>query len=111
MDGTSVIGINLLAKKSIVYTVEFVLQELRSHVSSDDIAWSESNGEAAARFSFKAVGGFGLAAALLPTRMTPQADHLRGAISAYCLEVSLFRVTSLLLLGKRQLLFRVGEVT
>ena len=56
MDGTSVIGIYLPTKKSIIYTVKFervrapewLLHDLKSHVTSDDIGWDEANGRAAA---------------------------------------------------------------
>ena len=57
MDGTSVVGIYLPAKRSITYTVKFerirasewLLHDLRTHVSTGDIEWEESKVRVAAK--------------------------------------------------------------
>ena len=71
MDGTSVVGIYLPTKKSIIFTVKFerirapewLLHDLRSHVSADDIDWDEENGRVAGdRVSLKECGASGVRA-------------------------------------------------
>ena len=133
MDGTSVVGIYLPAKRSIIYTVKFeriratewLLHDLKTHVSTDGIECEEGNGRTtnSHRISAKEGGAGGVRSdgdASEDEDYTPygeddsSSDSSEGSYISILSGSIVVRATSLLvthlLLGKGQLLF-VSEVT